>query len=417
MDINKKKGLLQNTVWLYVVTGVKLVAPLVTLPYLTRVLSIETYGAVSYVKAYCTYVQLLLDFGFLLSATKQIVIAHDDLSRIGSIVGNTIAEKGILSLIAFMGTVVACVFVPLLRENSMFTFLYFLSCVMTIGILDFLYRGIEQMQYVAIPFLVTKSLSLLLTFLLVHSDDDLLLIPMLEILGNSSAAIISLTFLRRLNIRISFTGLKRWLSDLADSFVYFLSNFATTFLGAMTTLVAGFILSSKDVAIWSICMMLLSAAKAMYGPIANSLYPRMLQTKDIKLVNSICLLSTVVLLLGCAAIFLFGKPIIIMFVGVKYEESAAILKWLIPSFFFSFYSMMYGWPVLGAIGKRDATTVTTIAAALLQVVLFGVVVASNNFSLISLSVCCGISEGVLLLLRIVVVIKNSKAFRGPVREA
>lgn len=413
----KKKGLLQNTIWLYVVTGVKLVAPLVTLPYLTRVLSIETYGAVSYVKAYCTYVQLLLDFGFLLSATRQIVMVHDELSRIGLIVGDTIAEKGILSLIAFIGTVVACVFIPLLRQNSTFTFLYFLSCVMTIGILDFLYRGIEQMQYVAIPFLVTKFLSVLLTIFLVKSDDNLLLIPLFEILGNGSAAIISMSFLKRLNIRISFTGLKRWLSDLVDSFVYFLSNFATTFLGAMTTLISGFILSSKDVAIWSVCMMILSAAKAMYGPVANSLYPRMLQTKDIKLVNRICLTLTVVLLLGCTAILVFGKPIIIMFAGVRYEESADILKWLIPSFIFSFYSMMYGWPVLGAIGKRDATTVTTIVAALFQVALIGIAVVSDNFSLISLSVCCGISEGVLLLLRMGVVIKNLGAFRGPVREA
>ena len=83
--MQKRRGLLQNTIWLYVVTGVKLVAPLVTLPYLTRALSIGAYGTVSYVKAYCTYVQLLIDFGFLLSATSQIVMARNDMGTIGSL--------------------------------------------------------------------------------------------------------------------------------------------------------------------------------------------------------------------------------------------------------------------------------------------------------------------------------------------
>lgn len=414
--MQKRRGLLQNTIWLYVVTGVKLVAPLVTLPYLTRVLSIGAYGTVSYVKAYCTYVQLLIDFGFLLSATSQIVMARNDMGRIGSIVGDTIVEKGLLSALAIIGTAVACVFVPLLRGNPLFTFLYFLSCVMTIGILDFLYRGIEQMQYVAIPFLATKVLSVSLTFVLVHGDNDLLLIPILEILGNGLAGIISMSFLRHLNIRIGFTGFNRWLSNLADSFVYFLSNFATTFLGALTTLVAGCILSSEDVAIWSVCMMILSAAKAMYSPISNSLYPRMLQTRDINLVNKICLALSVVLFLGCAVILFLGEPIVTIFAGAKYKQSAEVLKWLIPSFVFSFYSMMYGWPVLGAIGLRDETTFTTIVAALLQVVLFGILIATGSFTLVSLSVCCGFSEGVLLLLRIIAVIKNREAFRRPLKK-
>lgn len=410
MSKRENQSLLQNTIWLYVLTGVKLVAPLVTLPYLTRVLSMGAYGTVSYVKAYCTYVQLLIDFGFILSATRQIVIAKGDLRRIGEIVGDTVIEKGFLSIVALAGTLVACNFVPILHESMFFTLLYFSSCVMTIGVLDFLYRGIEQMRYVAIPFLVTKVISVVLTFILVHDDADLLLIPALETLGNGAAALISISFLKRLNIKLRPTNFTKWVADLIDSFIYFISNFATTFLGALTTLVAGIMLSSEDVAIWSVCMMILSAAKAMYSPISNSLYPRMLQTKDIQLVNKICLALTPVLFLGCIAVMCFAEPVITVFAGAKYIQSAHILKLLIPAFIFSFYSMMYGWPVLGAIGKKSETTVTTIVAALFQVLLFGVLIGTNSFSLASLSICCGLSEGVLLLLRVIIIIRNRECF-------
>lgn len=410
MSKRGRQGLLQNTIWLYIVTGVKLIAPLVTLPYLTRVLSMGAYGTVSYVKAYCTYVQLLIDFGFLLSATRQIVIADGDLRKIGAVAGDTIVEKGLLSIAGLAATLIACLAVPILRDSFQFTIMYYLSCVMTIGILDFLYRGIERMQYVAIPFVVTKAISVFLTFVLVHSDSDMLLIPILEIIGNGAAAFISISFLRGMSIRLTFTTPKKWLSDLADSFIYFISNFATTFLGALTTLIAGILLSSEDVAIWSVCMMVLSAAKAMYSPISNSLYPRMLQTKDLQLINRICIALTIFLVLGCGILLFFAEPIITAFAGEKYIQSAYILKWLTPSFVFSFYSMMYGWPVLGAIGKRDETTVTTVLAALFQALALGVLIVVGKFSLVSLSICCGLSEGVLLLLRIAAIIKNKAAF-------
>lgn len=369
------------------------------------------YGTVSYVKAYCTYVQLLIDFGFLLSATRQIVVAGDDLRKVGEIAGDTVVEKGLLSIIGLIATLVACFAVPILHENTVFTLFYFISCVMTIGILDFLYRGIEQMQYVAIPFLITKVVSVVLTFFVVHGDADLLLIPTLEIIGNGVAAFISMSFLKRLKIKLRPTRPSKWKSDLIDSFIYFISNFATTFLGALTTLVAGILLSNEDVAIWSVCMMMLSAAKAMYSPISNSLYPRMLQTKDIRLVNKICLALTAVLLLGCIAVLCFAEPVITAFVGAKYIQAAHILKLLIPAFVFSFYSMMYGWPVLGAIGKRGETTMTTVAAAVFQASMFGVLIIAREFTLVTLSMCCGLSEGLLLLLRVIVISKNRESFQ------
>ena len=63
---------------LYGMSIAKIVFPLLTLPYLTRVLSVESYGVVSYVKAVMQYMQLVVDFGFMLSGTKDIVNAKND---------------------------------------------------------------------------------------------------------------------------------------------------------------------------------------------------------------------------------------------------------------------------------------------------------------------------------------------------
>ena len=78
---------------------VKLILPLLTLPYLTRVLSEEAYGLVSYVKSCMTYMTLIIDFGFILSSVKDIVNANGDLDKIGKIAGNTFFSKFLLAIL------------------------------------------------------------------------------------------------------------------------------------------------------------------------------------------------------------------------------------------------------------------------------------------------------------------------------
>ena len=92
--------MVRNTTMLYVMNIVKMILPLFTLPYLTRVLSVDCYGVVAYVKSCITYMQLTVDFGFLLSSTKEIVKARNDPTRIGQVVGDTLAAKMLLSAAA-----------------------------------------------------------------------------------------------------------------------------------------------------------------------------------------------------------------------------------------------------------------------------------------------------------------------------
>ena len=62
----QNKILLKNTISLYIMNIVKLLFPILTLPYLTRILTTNTYGVVVYVKSIIVYVQLIIDYGFLL---------------------------------------------------------------------------------------------------------------------------------------------------------------------------------------------------------------------------------------------------------------------------------------------------------------------------------------------------------------
>jgi len=401
---------IKNTSSLYILNIVKLLFPLLTLPYLTRVLSLDAYGMVTYVKALIAYVQLVIDFGFMLSATKNIVNACANPSKIGRIVGDTLAEKIFLSIISILIYSILMWQIPIMRENILFSVLYLLATVTNIFIFDFLFRGIEKMHAVAIPYVVSKTIITILTFIVVKDDSSILWIPILEGVGNLVAAVVSYGFLHHYGIKLSFSDLPVWVKDLKESSIYFLSNFATTIFGVFTTVISGFYLQSQEIAFWGIALQLLSAAKSLYNPIANSLYPHMIRTKDIQSVKKINRIMLVLIIFGVLIVLFFSNQILSIIGGEKYTISADFLKYLLPAFVASFYSMIYGWPVLGAIDKVKETTMTTILASIVQILGLGIFILSDNFSLVTLAICSSMSEVVLWISRYLIYFKNRSLF-------
>lgn len=164
--LKRYKGTFFNTLMLYLLTAAKTIFPLITLPYLSRVLSVDCYGVVSYVKAVMSYVQITVDFGFLFSAVKEIVETEGNKRRISEIIGETIVSKLLLSAVAFLVIVILGLNIDILRKNFLFLILSTLVPVLSSFLMDFLFRGIEKMHIITFIFVIMKTVSTFLTIIL-----------------------------------------------------------------------------------------------------------------------------------------------------------------------------------------------------------------------------------------------------------
>ena len=406
-----KNKVLSNTFMLYIMSFVKLILPLLTMPYLTRVLSEEAYGLMSYVRSYMTYMQLFVDFGFILSSVKDIVKANDDKKEIGTIAGNTIVAKAILTLGAAIAMFAICISMETLRINWLYVLLSFISVATTIFLLDFLFRGIERMHYITIIFLITKSISVVLTFLFVKDDSTMMWIPVLEIIAHIVSSILSLCFLKKLEIRIRFSKMKDCFRMIKDSFTYFLSSVATTAFSALNTLIIGiYITDMAVVAHWSLCISMVSAIQGLYGPICNGVYPHMIKERSLRFIHKVMAIMMPVVIAGCIFSFVIAKEALWIVGGEKYISATPVFRCMIPILLFSFPAQLYGWPTLGAIGKVRENTATTIISAVIQIVGLGVLLVINNFNLITLALLRSTTEAILMALRMAVVYRNRKTF-------
>ena len=399
-NLIKNNNMINNTIMLYLMTIAKIIFPLITLPYLTRILSVDNYGVVSFVKSYMVYIQLVVDFGFSLSSVKDIVEANNDKKSIGIITGQTILAKLILSAISLIATLILCPFIPLLGNNLLYTLLSYFVIVLSSFLMDFLFQGIEKMHVMTISFVIMKLISTSLTLVLVKSDLDILWIPMLDIISSIIAIIFTLREVHKYKIPIKIKTLKKSIELIKESSVYFISNFATTAFGALNTLLIGIAMDSTQVAYWSVALQLIAAVNAMYSPIVNGIYPQMVREKSLLLIKKILYIFMPIVIVGCIVFFISAKFIVLIVSGEEYLYSVTILRYLIPILLISFPVMVTGWPTLGAIGKAKETTITTTVTAVAQVLGLIVLMLINKFTLINVAILRCLTELLMLILRV-----------------
>lgn len=406
-----KSKVVGNTVMLYMMSIAKLIFPLLTLPYLTRVLSEETYGFVSYVKSCMIYAQLIIDFGFILSSVKDIVQANGDNEKIGYIAGNTFLSKVILSVISAITLLSMCFMIEILQLDIIYVVLSFIAVAITSFLADFLFRGIEKMHYITIIYLIAKSISVILTFVFVKDDTTIVWIPILEILMNVISILISIGIIKKLGIKIRISSIKNCFIMIKDSFIYFLSSAATTAFSVLNTLLIGlYIKDLTQVAYWSLCINIISAIQGLYSPICNGVYPHMIKEKKLGFIHKVMMIFMPLVTIGCVLCIVLSETAMLVVGGEKYIEAAYLFRWLVPILFFSFPAQLYGWPTLGSIGMAKETTLSTIITAIVQVVGLVVLIITNQFNLFTMAILRFSTEALLMMVRMLITYNNKGRF-------
>lgn len=397
---------------LMVMNAAKIFFPLITLPYLTRVLSTECYGIAAYVRAAMLYMQTVVDFGFMLSATKSVAESADDKYKLERIAGINIISKFIIAIFSGMILFFVSLCIKILRENILYTFLSYIPVVLTIFLFDFLFRGLERMHIITARFVIMKTISTILTFIFVKSDSDLLLIPVLDTAGSFIAVLWVINEIRKLGIKIKIPEICECFIAIKESSIYFISSAASTSFNVFNTLLAGIFLPASDVAYWSVCMQIIGTAQGFYIPVSDAVYPEMVRSKNITIINRIMKIFLPVIILGCVLSYIYGDIGLYIIGGNKYLSAFKLFRSLIPVLFTGFFSVIYGWPVLGSIGKVKQITITTITASIFQVISIIALAFSGKITLLSMSFIRNMTEIILFAGRFIFYRKYKNSFKA-----
>lgn len=392
----------KNTLWQYGLQILKYLFPLLLIPYLTRILGTEGYAVYAYVLSFMGVVQTIADFGFTLSGTKKVVDLRGDTAALSRLVGAITVARLMLLCGLFFCVMVVTRFIPIMAENTVYVIWAFFATAGRTVLPDFIFQGNERMGPLTTRYFASKGVQVALTILLVRGPGDLILVAVADVLSE----IVDIAWSYRAQKRMFGVGIarptfKESFEELRVSAIYCVSNVSSSLFSGFTTVIIGLAITSKtDIAFWSLTLTTVNAVQSLYTPIANSLYPHMIKNRDFGFARKLALVALPILVLGIVAYCALSKPIMLVLGGPEYVGGAHVMWMISPIFIFSFYGILIGWPVLGAMGHVKELTVSTLFTGIVNVVSL---LALYLAGLITLDVICVARWGcdaLLLLVRV-----------------
>src|ERR1700733_365501 len=162
----------RNIFWLFSLQGLNYLVPLAVLPFLIRVLGIERYGLVAFAQSFAQYFVLLTDYGFNLSATKQIARIRSNRELVSNYFWCVIILKVLLMLLGMIILAFLVTVIPRFRAEITLYVAAYLAVVGTVLFPTWLFQGMEQMKYISMVSGGTKLVSALVLFVFVRHSDD-----------------------------------------------------------------------------------------------------------------------------------------------------------------------------------------------------------------------------------------------------
>lgn len=375
------------------------VIPLITLPYLTRVLGVANYGLVNFAIAFNTYFQILTDYGFGLSAVREISVNRDDPERVSEIFSSVMIIKGILTLVSFGILLAIIMTVPMFSANWLiYVFAFGLVVGSTISPM-WLYQGMERMKYITLLNVLTNLIFLATIFIFIKGPSDYLYVPLLQSLGTITAGVVSLWIIRtRFNVRFHLPPSRVIWETFKDSTQFSLSRASVSIYTSSNSFFLGLFAGNTAVGYYSAAEKLYTAAQGLYNPLIQVTYPYMAKTKNKLFHQNVLKYSMILNTLLCTLIIIFAPHIIRILFGAGYMPSTGVLRLLAAALMIVIPSILLGYPFLAVLGQQRYANGSVIIGSLVHLAMLLAVAPFINIYIVALLVI--ITETIVLSIRI-----------------
>lgn len=395
--IVKNKILLENFSFLSVLQVSNLLIFLLIIPYLLRVLGKEVYGLVVFAQTIAIYFAILVNFGFTVTATRDISINRDSKERTSAIISTVLTIKFIFFVISLIILSLLVLLIPLLNQHPQIFFISMFYCLSETLFPIWYFQGIEKMKYIAIINIITRVCASLFIFLLVKQPADYLLVPLLLGAGTISGACIGLFIVfgkhQHKYVLTSFAQLK---SSLRDNIPLFISNVSSQIYVNANKIIVGSFLGMKDVAIYDIADKIVNLLKVPVTLVGQTLFPRVSRDKDLRFVKLSMGFVFIFFVLVYSAVFIFANTIILLFSGTANPSAANLLRILAVSLLPICLGLFYAELILIPFGKLNDYARMRTYSLFVYLLSIGILIKMNLIGLYQLAIVIIVVETFVL---------------------
>ncbi len=368
------RRVLDNIVSLTGIQMVQYLLPLITFPYLTRVLGPANFGKVAFAVAFITYFQLITDYGFNLSATREISINRDDPDRVSHIYSSVMATKTILMCITFTAMVLIVVAVGRFRADLP---LYIFTYGLVVGNLLFpvwFFQGVERMRYISILRIVSSLIYTALIFIIVRSPSDYIYVPLITSAGYIAVGVYSQRIVtREFGVEFTLPGIDDIRRQFREGWHLFISTLAISLYTTSNRFILGLLTGPAVVGYYAVAEDITRALQGLVSPISQAIYPYFarVHSEDRRRarleLRKILIIMAIFTFLFTVFVIFSAPTLVILLAGKSYSNSILLLQLMSFLFFIIGVNTVLGLLGMIALGYKKKFSRIILIAGIIHI--------------------------------------------------
>lgn len=273
-NTENKKRLISNFFSLSVLRGFQFLIPLITLPYLVRTIGIENFGLVNFALSLGLYFGAIIQFGFGITATREIARHRDDPVKLAQIYSATLTASVLLALIsAMLFTAIVLSFEIFYKHLDLYLFTLAFIVFQSLFPVWF-FQGMEKMKYITFLTLGTSAMFLVSLFLFVKQQDDFVLVPLLNAVAAFIKLIISIALIKKqFKVKITKPSGQEITYLLKEGRHAFIIQLAPNFYNNSSIFLLGIFTNNTSVGIYTAALRVIEALMSFGQILTNTFLP------------------------------------------------------------------------------------------------------------------------------------------------
>lgn len=286
--VRKNAVLFRNFSYISLLQLFVLVAPLITYPYLIRILGAELYGWVILAQIVGSYCAIIVDFGFNAVSARHVSIHRADKEKLSEIISSVLTIRFVLwicCLVVYLGVICAA---TAYREHLwLFVFAYGVT-FNELLFPQFYFQGIEKMRYITVLNIVIRTLSIVLIFLCIKSADDYLWVPALTGVSYLIGGVLSLyVIFRRDGIAYRIPSYRTMKYYLKDASLIFCTNIVSTIKDKLNYVLLGHFVAMNQMVVYDLGSKMTALLSKPSEILCTVLLPKIAKEKNIRVFKSV----------------------------------------------------------------------------------------------------------------------------------
>ena len=378
----KQKSLKLNVIMNSILTMSSFIFPLITFPYVSRVLSPVGTGKVAFATSFISYFSMIAQLGIPTYGIRVCAQVRDDKIKLSKTVHELLFVNMITTILSYIGLVFALIFIPRLQADKPLYIVVSITILLNSIGMEWLYKALEQYTYITIRSILFKFIGLIAMFILVHEQKDYVFYGFITIFATSASNVLNFVNAHKY-IEHRYIGGYEIRKHLKPIGVFFAMSIAATIYTNIDSVMLGFMTSDADVGYYNAAVRIKTIMVSIVTSLGAVLLPRASYYIEHDLIDEFYRITSKAL----NFVFLLASPMMIYFMifakegifflsGDSYAGSIVPMQVIMPTILLIGITNISGIQMLIPLGKEKVVLYSEVAGAVVDVIINALLIPS-----------------------------------------